>query len=108
MTDGFTNLSKWTSDYLSVYSFYNGSISGIQQLSDELQSSVSQANLFMLDTLKMLSAKFESGNYHQENHEELDDIRESINEKHSSSLKTIFEIIRKVELYSLTKDIFRF
>lgn len=106
--DGFTNLSKWTCDYLSVYSFYYGSITGIQQLSDELRSSVSEANLFMLNTLKKLSAKFESGNYRQENDKEIDDIRKSINEMHKSSLKKIFDIIGKVELYSLTKDIFRF
>jgi len=106
--DGFTNISKWTSDYLSVYSFYYGSISGIQQLSDELKSTVSEANLFMLDTLKMLSTKFESGNYQLEKDTELDEIRKSINEKHSSSLKTIGEIIGKVELYSLTKEMFRF
>jgi hypothetical protein len=101
-------MSKWTSDYLSVYSFYYGSCSGIQQLSVELQSSVSEANLFMLDTLKRLSAKFESGDYHQGNDSELDEIRELINETHSSSMKTIIEIIQKVELYSLTKDIFRY
>lgn len=83
-------------------------MSRIQQLSDELKSSVSEANLFMLDTLKMLSIKFESGDYKQENDMVLEEIRESINEQHSSSLETIFEIIRKVELYSLTKDIFRF
>ncbi len=83
-------------------------MSRIQKLSDELKSSVSEANLFMLDTLKMLSAKFESDNYLQENHKEIDGIRGAINEKHSISLETLFEIIRKVELYSLTKYFFRF
>ena len=43
--DGFTNLSKWTSDYLAVYTFYFGSMSRIQHLSDELKFSVSKANL---------------------------------------------------------------
>ncbi|MEN8204318.1 MAG: radical SAM protein, partial [Bacteroidota bacterium] len=101
--EGFTNMSKWTRDYLSMFSFYFGSMSQIQQLSDELQSYVSVANLFMLDTLRRLSAKFESGDYQQENDMEIDEIRDAINEQHSSSMKSILEIIRKVELYSLTK-----
>ena len=83
-------------------------MSRIQQLTDELKFCVSEANLFMLDTLKRLAAKYESGDYQQENDKEIDEIREHINDKHSRSLKTIFEIIQKVELYSLTKEMFRF
>jgi len=105
--DGFTNMSKWTWEFLLVYAFFYGSISGIQQLSEELKSAVSEANLFMLDTLKRLAAKFESGNYQQENDAEIEEIRELINEKHKSSMKSLYKIIQKVELYSLTKDFLR-
>jgi len=100
-------MSKWTWEFLLVYAFYYGSISGIQQLSEELKSAVSEANLFMLDTLKRLAAKFESGNYQQENDAEIEEIRELINEKHKSSMKSLYKIIQKVELYSLTKDFLR-
>jgi len=104
---GCTNMSKWTCEFLWVYSFYYGSIPGIQQLSEELKSVVSEANLFMLETLKRLAAKYESGSYQQEHDEEIDEFRELINEKHKQSMKSLYEIIQKVELYSLTKELFR-
>ena len=100
-------MSQWTNEYLSVYSFFYGAIPGIRKLSDELKSIVSEANLFMLDTLRLLADKFESGNYQTENDMELEEIKKSIDENHKNSLKTIYEIIGKVELYSLTKDFLR-
>ncbi len=105
--NGFSNIAKWARNYLSVYSFYNEPLEGIERLSDRLNAQVSDANIFMLDTLKELSVNFESGHYNQNNDKKLNDYRCRIEEKHNAALKSITEIIGKVELFSLTKVFFK-
>jgi len=81
---------------------------GPQHLINDLRAQVSDANKFILDTMKVLSLKFESGSYDLENDEELEDFRNAIDEKHNSTLKKVTRIILKFELYNLTKEILRF
>ena len=57
---GLSNISKWADIYNSVFSFYYGNIDGPKRLLNDLQAQVSDANKFMLDTLKVLSEKFSS------------------------------------------------
>jgi len=105
--EGLSNIAKWVSDYLSVFTFYNGSHSGIEYLSGELFTQVADANMFMLATLKKVSEKFESRNYQLNDDKELDDFRRSVASKHDTVLEKIKEIIGKVELFNLTKAFFR-
>ena len=100
---GLLNISKWANIYHSVYSFYNGIHTGIQHLSNELSTQVSDSNRFMIETLKELSTRFESGSYNVKNDKELDYYRSKIEEQHHSALKNITGIITKIELFSLTK-----
>lgn len=104
--DGLSNMSKWANNYLLVFSFYNGGIAGTERLSDELRTQVSGVNRFIIETLKELLVKFESGSYDLKNDKELDYYRNSIKEKHNLALENITRIIEKVELYSLTKQFF--
>lgn len=105
-SDGFANVSKWVDNYLSVYKYYYGSHDGIEQLCDELIARVSDANRFLIHTLKTLSSKFASGNYYFEGDKELLNLRRSIEEKHSNALKDMTRMIEKVELYTLTRGLF--
>jgi len=106
--EGLSNISKWARIYLTVFSFYHGNHDGIQYLSDELNRQISTANRYMLEVLRKLSAKFKSLDYDLKSDKELVDYQNAIEEKHKSSLKNITEIIRKVELYSLTRGFFAF
>lgn len=103
--EGATNLTKWGVNYLAVYAFYYGVPEGIQNLSEELRTRVSESNRFIIHTMQRLTGLFESGNCSLENNPELDAIRIDIEEKHSKTCKGINDIISKVGLYAQTKDL---
>jgi hypothetical protein len=105
---GLLNMSKWASNYLSVYKFYNETEARIKPFEEILKARISRANRFMFLTLKELSAKFESGDYHMKNDKVLTDYRAAIEEKHNNELESINEIIEKIELLSLTNVFLRF
>jgi anaerobic magnesium-protoporphyrin IX monomethyl ester cyclase len=102
---GLNNTSKWAANYLSVFKFYFGSLSEIERLSDNLRTQVAEANRFIIDTMKQLSALFESGNYTLENDSVLNEYRSSIEKKHNAILEDVTGIVRKIEVISLTKDV---
>ncbi|MEN8230261.1 MAG: radical SAM protein, partial [Bacteroidota bacterium] len=102
---GLTIYSKWAANYLSVFTYYDGSVPGIEHLSDSLRTQVSDANRFITETMKQLSALFESGNYTLKNDSILNDYRSSIENKHNTILEDVTKIMEKIELYDLTKDL---
>lgn len=104
-SQGATNLAKWGVNYLAVYTFYYGVPEGILNLSEELKTLVSEANRFIIDTMRRLSGLFKTGNYLLENNSELDAIRVDIEEKHSDTCKGISDIISRVGLYAQTRDL---
>ncbi|MCK4989560.1 MAG: hypothetical protein KAS29_03705 [Bacteroidales bacterium] len=104
---GFSITAKWASNYFAVYLFYCETHEGIQHLSCSLKTHVSEANRYIIKTLKKLSIKFKSGNYTLKNDNELDKYRISIEKEHQLAVECISRIIEKVELYSLTKEVFR-
>lgn len=102
---GFTNLSQWATDYLSVYSFYYGDLERIQKLSHELRTKVSGANQFMVDTMRTLLEEFKTGgNTHLSNHY-TKQIQDGIVLQHDKALEVIVEIIRKIQFYTLSKSL---
>ena len=104
--NGLTNMSKWAANYLSVFTYYYGSISGIERLADKLRTQVSDTNRFITETMKQLSVLFESGNYTLENDRILNEYKSSIENKHNTALGNVTKIMEKIELYHLTKGLF--
>jgi hypothetical protein len=104
--EGVSNVSKLAKDYISVFSFYNGSRSGVEDLSRELDTQVSEANMFVVETLKELSEMFESGKYLDDQDKVLDNYRYNVQSKHDAAFHEIKRIIGKIELFNLTKALF--
>jgi len=104
-SQGVTNLAKWGVNYLAVYTFFYGFPEGIQNLSEELRILVAESNRFIIHTMQRLTGLFESGNCSLKNNRELDAIRVAIEEKHSDTCKGISDIISRVGLYELTRDL---
>ena len=104
--DGLSNYSKWALNYLSVFTFFNGSFAGIKRISERIIYEVADANHFTIKTMKELSALFESGDYSMENDIVLDKYRSSIEQKHTSAVKSASDILEQIEICDLTKGLF--
>ncbi len=103
---GLNNYSKWVVNYITVFNFFIGSTSEIERLTESILEQVADSNHFLIKTMKELSALFESGKYSMENDRILDEYRSSIEQKHSSALKIVSDLIVKIEVHHLTKDLF--
>ena len=103
---GLNNYSKWVVNYITVFNFFIGSTSEIERLTESILEQVADSNHFLIKTMKELSALFESGKYSMENDRILDEYRSSIEQKHSSALKIVSDLIVKIEVHYLTKDLF--
>ncbi|MCK5068371.1 MAG: B12-binding domain-containing radical SAM protein [Bacteroidales bacterium] len=106
--NGLSNLSKWASNYLAVFSFFNRNHPGMQRISVELRERVAASNRFLVTTVKELSGIFKSGRYLLDKDTQLEEYRRTIEEKHASALIDIQGILEKIELYSLTRNFFLF
>lgn len=102
---GINNTSKWAFNYLAVFNFYHGSLAEIERLSDHIRIQLMKANRFFIDTMRQLSVLFESGNYTLDNDETLREISSSIENKHQAIVEELAQIVRKIEVISLTKDV---
>lgn len=102
---GINNASKWAFNYLAVFHHYHGSLAETDRLSDNLKIQLTEANRFVIDTMKQLSAHFESGNYTLENDSVLNEYSSSIENKHNSIVVELTRIVRKIEVISLTKEV---
>jgi radical SAM superfamily enzyme YgiQ (UPF0313 family) len=103
---GLSNYSKWVINYITVFNFFHGSSPEIERLTDSILLQVADSNHFLIKTMKELSALFESGKYSMDNDIILDKYRSSIEQKHSSALKNVSDLIVKIEVHYLTKDLF--
>jgi len=102
---GLNNVSKWGFNYLAVFNSYSGSLSEIDRLSDTLRTKMAEANRFLIDTMKQLSALFESGNYKLKNKSVLNEYKTTIEKKHNAIVVEVTRIVRKIEVISLTKEV---
>jgi radical SAM superfamily enzyme YgiQ (UPF0313 family) len=91
-TDGLENISRWAKNYFQVYLFYYGSDSYFLKLYSKFTKTISESNLFLLDTMKELSVFFESGKYLSDDRL-LEDYRKRINSKHESFKGKIHRIM---------------
>jgi len=78
---GLLNISKWARNYISVFSFYFGKNEEIKELSENFIKIISESNLYLINTLKELSALFESGRYSTEKPDALNNFRIEISQK---------------------------
>lgn len=106
-SSGVANMTKWAMDFLSVYTFFYGSPSGIRDLSDELTLLVKKANRLVIDNMRQLSAYFESGKYIQSQDSFLREQGDSIAENHQIILEKILKIIGKIEIYAVTRNLMK-
>ena len=104
--NGLGNYFKWVSNYLSVFTFFHGTFSEIERLSEDLIKHVADSNRFVIRTMKDLSAYFEYGEYKDKSDHVLNDYKNSIAQKHQSALKHAANMMEQVELYYLTKELF--
>ena len=57
---GFENISKWARNYFSVWLHFDSSQPEISALLKEFRAIISEANIFMLDTIRAIALIFES------------------------------------------------
>jgi anaerobic magnesium-protoporphyrin IX monomethyl ester cyclase len=93
---GLLNISKWARNYLSVFSHYFKPSPDFYILSAEVRKTVSESNLFLLDTMKELAPIFESQEYKSDNAHLLKNIGENINLKHKYFRQKINNTIIKL------------
>ena len=58
--EGFENLSKWARNYFSVFLHFDSTQPEVTELLKELRSIISEANIFMLDTMRAIALIYES------------------------------------------------
>ena len=97
--DGLINLLKWSINYISVISFYYKITPEISEISRDIRKSISESNLFLLDTMKELAVYFESGKYNNGNYSELKADRERIKSVHDHYTKQMNKLIHKLFLF---------
>ncbi len=107
-SDGLLNIAKWARNYKSVFSHYFDSTPEIPLISKNVRNTISESNLFLLDTMKELATIFESGKFNSGNFNELDSYREDINFKHNhfieeinTSMSTLLQIVDRQILSKL-------
>jgi len=103
---GLNNYFKWIVNYLAVYDFFHGYHPEIEPLTESIQKIVAEANHFLFTTMRELSALFESEKYSMENDITLDKYRQSIEQKHDTALKKAADLLEKIKIYHVTRDLF--
>jgi anaerobic magnesium-protoporphyrin IX monomethyl ester cyclase len=101
---GINNISKWAFNYLAVFKYSHGSLGEIDRITDHLKIHLADANRFVIDTMRELSALFESGKYTMED-DVLKEYETSIKEKHQEIAEELAQMVRKIEIISLTKEV---
>ena len=102
---GLNNYYKWAINYLSVFAFFHPSYAGVDRISESIQNHISDANSFIIGTMKELSALFESSDYSLENDIVLDKYSNSIEQKHKSALNEAIDLIKQIEINYATKGL---
>jgi anaerobic magnesium-protoporphyrin IX monomethyl ester cyclase len=91
--DGLLNTLKWARNYISVYMHFFGITMESQELSNNLLKVTSESNLFLLDLMKVLAKKFESGKYNNSNYNDLKSYRNNIIQKEEYYKRQVNDIL---------------
>ncbi|MCX6254076.1 MAG: cobalamin-dependent protein [Bacteroidia bacterium] len=95
-SDGLLNISKWARNYISVFSHYFELTPEVLLISKDVKNTVSECNIYLLDTMKELATLFESGKYNNGNYKDLNSFREEINLKHDHFIEQINNSMAKL------------
>lgn len=98
--NGLVNISKWIRNYFQVYQHFFESTQEVSLLHNEVRCTISESNLFLLNTMKELIKLFDTGNNNSPPKEVLDTYRESINIKHDNYKKLINSYSIKLYKYA--------
>ena len=88
-TDGLENTSNWARNYISVYKYYFDIQPDVLRLFRKIRRTISESNLFLLDTMKELALIFESKQSNNDNNNLLESYRGKIKSKHDGYKKKI-------------------
>lgn len=103
-SEGFATLSKWAGIYLSLFLFYCGNITGMKDRERELRSQLSDANNFMIKTLRQLAGLFSSGAV--ASRDDCLRMRTRVEKEHGIYCENIRRIIGNIEMIYLTRYIY--
>jgi anaerobic magnesium-protoporphyrin IX monomethyl ester cyclase len=81
-SNGVVNISKWARNYIEVFSHFSEMIPEIVLVSKDVKNTISESNLFLLDTMKELAPLFKSGKYNNGLYDDLKSYRRIIKSKH--------------------------
>jgi radical SAM superfamily enzyme YgiQ (UPF0313 family) len=95
-TEGLNNIIKWARNYFSVFEHFYKMNPEVQLLPFEVQKSVAQSNLFLLDTMKELAIIFESGKHDPAENKNLTGYKGEIKKHHDKYKEQIIAPIDKV------------
>jgi radical SAM superfamily enzyme YgiQ (UPF0313 family) len=109
--EGLGNILKWAKNYFSVFSHYYKITPEVQSLSAQNIKCIAQSNMFLLDTLKELSGKFEKGKYCKGRFSELAAYKNNIKEEHDKykeqTGKCVMKVSRIAEYQRLSEQLNR-
>jgi hypothetical protein len=96
--NGLVNISKWIRNYFLVYQHFFESTQEVSLLHNEVRCTISESNLFMLNTMKELTYLFDVKNVPEE--EVLGNYRENITSRHEKYVKQINSSTVKLYKYA--------
>lgn len=94
--DGLLNISKWTRNYISVFSRFFELTPEIPKIKMALTEVISESNNFFLDTLLDLATLFETGKYNTMNYNDLKNYKKKVKIKHDHFKERINNFITKL------------
>jgi anaerobic magnesium-protoporphyrin IX monomethyl ester cyclase len=97
--DGVYNISKWARNYVAVCLRYFETLPLLSEISSDLNRTLSDSNLFFLDTMKELAPIFNSGNYDSDNFRDLKSYRDEIKLKHDLYKKQITKTMSNLSVF---------
>lgn len=103
---GVNNYFKWVINYLAVYNFFHGYHPNMESIAYSITRQLSEANDFVIKVMRELSSLFESGKYFMRKDSRLDKFRNTIKKKHDSTLKKAADLLEKIKIYYITREIY--
>jgi len=98
-------LSRWARNYVILYSLFYEPAQEVKVLSGEINKLISDANIFLLNTMKDLADQYGSGYYSNGSHGEgLREVSEKIKSRHTIFKKQINNCLCQLfKLYETNK-----
>jgi len=102
---GLNNYFKWVVTYIQVYDFFYGKAPWMLERFDQITQLTAEANRFIIQTMRDLSVLYSSGSNHKKDRQLMEEIKNSIEQKHKQALENASGILEKIEIYHVTKGL---